>query len=72
MKRKPFYRQLSSILSMSIGLAYFGGGLFLVASSATFGMLPSGLIRYLFGGMLVVYGGYRFYRGYIQYQNEDV
>lgn len=49
MKRKPFYRQLSSILSMSIGLAYFGGGLFLVASSATFGMLPSGLIRYLFG-----------------------
>lgn len=72
MKRKPLYRQLSSILSMTIGLAYLGGGLFLVASSATFGMLPSGLIRYLFGVMLIVYGGYRSYRGYVQYQNDDV
>lgn len=71
MKRKPLYRQLSSILSMIIGLAYLGGGLFLVASSATFGMLPSGVIRYLFGGMLIVYGGYRFYRGYVQYQNDN-
>ncbi|AEI47866.1 hypothetical protein Runsl_1440 [Runella slithyformis DSM 19594] len=72
MKRKPLYRQLSSMLSMTIGLAYLGGGLFLVASSATFGMLPSGLIRYLFGAMLIVYGGYRSYRGYVQYQNDDV
>ncbi len=71
MKRKPFHQRISSMLSMTIGLAYFGGGLFLVASSATFGMLPSGVIRYLFGGMLLLYGGYRFYRGYIQYR-EDV
>lgn len=71
MKRKPLHRQISATLSMAIGLAYLGGGLFLVASSATFGMLPSGLIRYLFEAMLIVYGGYRFYRGYNHYQSEN-
>lgn len=71
MKRKPLHRQISAALSMAIGLAYLGGGLFLVASSATFGMLPSGLIRYLFGAMLIVYGGYRGYRGYNHYKSEN-
>lgn len=71
MKRKPLHQQISATLSMAIGLAYLGGGLFLVASSATFGMLPSGLIRYLFGGMLIIYGAYRFYRGYNHYKSEN-
>ncbi|MEZ4900928.1 MAG: hypothetical protein R2822_03820 [Spirosomataceae bacterium] len=68
MKRKPLHQQLSASLSMAIGLAYFGGGLFLVASSTTFGILPSGIVRYLFGIMLILYGGYRFYRGYKHYK----
>jgi hypothetical protein len=71
MKRKPLHQQLSAALSMAIGLAYFGGGLFLVASSATFGVLPSGILRYLFGAMLILYGGYRFYRGYSHYRIEN-
>ncbi|HAK80327.1 MAG TPA: hypothetical protein DCR35_20730 [Runella sp.] len=71
MKRKPLHQQLSSSLSMAIGLAYLGGGLYLVASSATFGVLPSGALRYLFGAMLIVYGGYRFYRGYSLYKSEN-
>jgi hypothetical protein len=71
MKRKPLHQQLSASLSMMIGLAYLGGGLYLVASSATFGVLPSGVVRYLFGAMLIAYGGYRFYRGYSLYKSEN-
>lgn len=71
MKRKPLHQQISASLSMAIGLAYLGGGLFLVASSATFGMLPSGILRYLFGAMLIVYGGYRFYRGFNHYKSHN-
>jgi len=71
MKRKPLHQQLSASLSMVIGLAYLGGGLYLVASSATFGVLPSGVSRYLFGAMLIVYGGYRFYRGYGHNKTEN-
>ena len=71
MKRKPLHQQISAMLSMAIGLAYLGGGLFLVASSATFGMLPSGVLRYLFGTMLILYGVYRFYRGYSHYKIEN-
>ncbi|MDF7818872.1 hypothetical protein P1X15_14750 [Runella sp. MFBS21] len=71
MKRKPLHNRLMALLSIAVGLAYFGGGLFLVASSATFGMLPSGILRYLFGALLIVYGGYRFYRGYDQQKSED-
>jgi len=70
MKRKPLHNQLFAFLAMVIGLVYLGGGLFLVASSATFGMLPSGLLRYFFGAMLILYGGYRFYRGYKHYQSD--
>ncbi|MFN4146035.1 MAG: hypothetical protein ACK4GN_09445 [Runella sp.] len=71
MKRRPLHQQLSATLGMTMGIAYLGGGLFLAASSATFGMLPSGMLRYLFAAMLIAYGTYRFYRGYSLYKNEN-
>jgi hypothetical protein len=71
MKRKPIHQQLAASLAMTMGVAYFGGGLFLVASSATYNILPSGMVRYFFGALLLLYGGYRFYRGFSQYRNEQ-
>jgi Na+/proline symporter len=66
MKRKPIHQKLAATLAMTMGVAYFGGGLFLAASSATYGILPSGFFRYFFAVLLILYGGYRFYRGYQQ------
>ena len=58
------------VLGATMGLIYLGGGLYVVASSFNFGIFPNEISRYLFGAMLVVYGGYRAYRAYNQYRRE--
>ncbi|WP_128548457.1 hypothetical protein [Larkinella soli] len=63
MRRPPPSDLLSRYLNVLMGLAYMGGGIFLIASSQSFGMLPTGPFRYLLGGLLVVYGLFRMYRG---------
>ena len=72
MKRKPVQNQLAATLGIAMGIAYFGGGLFLATSSATYDILPTGTWRYFFAVLLLLYGGYRLYRGYQMYKNEQL
>ncbi len=53
---------------MFMGLAYMGGGIFLMSSSQTFGVLPTGIIRTAMYVMLLVYGAFRVYRGLKQWK----
>jgi hypothetical protein len=71
MPRNQFNQQLVFVMQTIMGLAYLGGGLFLVASSLTYGILPTGTIRYAIGGLLIVYGLFRVYRGIQLWKNES-
>jgi hypothetical protein len=62
MSKKTLNQQLVFALQTTMGLAYVGGGLFLVASSLTYGFLPTGTIRYTIGSLILVYGIFRVYR----------
>lgn len=53
-------------------LAYLGGGIALIVSSQSFGMLPkTGPFRYGLGVLLIVYGAFRGYRAYQRFQQND-
>jgi hypothetical protein len=53
-------------------LAYLGGGIGLIASSQSFGVLPEpGLFRYSMGALLIIYGAFRAYRAYQRFQEND-
>jgi len=53
-------------------LAYLGGGIALIASSQSFGVFPEpGLLRYVMGTLLLIYGSFRAYRAYQQFQDND-
>lgn len=65
MERPPAPDRLSGSMGMLMGLAYTGGGIYLMASSQSFGgLLPTGTFRYLLAVLLIVYGLFRTYRGF--------
>lgn len=69
MRRPSSSDSISRALNVLMGLAYTGGGIFLIASSQSFGFLPTGTFRYLLAGLLILYGLFRVYRGVQQYRD---
>ena len=63
MKQRPSGNLVSLYLNVLMGLLYLGGGIYLIASSQSFGLLPTGVFRYLLAGLLIIYGLFRAYRG---------
>jgi hypothetical protein len=64
--------RLMLIVATLAALAYLGGGIALIASSQSFGMLPeTGPFRYGLGILLIVYGAFRAYRAYQRFQDND-
>ena len=64
--------QVTLYISVLASLAYLGGGIALIASSQSFGMLPEpGFLRYSMGILLLIYGGFRAYRAYQRFQEND-
>ena len=64
--------QLTLYVAALASLAYLGGGIALIASSQSFGMLPEpGLLRYSMGVLLVIYGAFRAYRAYQRFREND-
>ena len=64
--------KLTLYVAALASLAYLGGGIALIASSQSFGMLPEpGLLRYSMGTLLIIYGVFRAYRAYQRFQEND-
>ena len=64
--------RLTLYISALASLAYLGGGIGLIASSQSFGVLPeSGLLRYSMGALLIIYGAFRGYRAYQRFQENE-
>jgi hypothetical protein len=64
--------RLTLYISVLASLAYMGGGIALIASSQSFGMLPeTGPLRYGMGILLLIYGAFRGYRAYQRFQEND-
>lgn len=68
MAKVPFHQQLMFAMQTFMGLAYLGGGIFLMSSSLTFGVIPTGMFRYVLAVMLMIYGAFRSYRGIVSWQ----
>ncbi|WP_234736700.1 hypothetical protein [Tellurirhabdus bombi] len=64
MRNRPSSNQLSRYLNVLMGLVYMGGGIYLIASSQSFGILPTGVGRYIMAVLLIAYGAFRTYRGF--------
>jgi len=63
MKEKPLHEKIIDLASLLMALVYIGGGVYLIASSLSFSLLPVGSIqRFAFAGILILYGFYRGYR----------
>ena len=64
--------RLTLYVAVLASLAYLGGGIALIASSQSFGVFPEpGLLRYVMGTLLLIYGSFRAYRAYQQFQDND-
>lgn len=64
--------RLTLYISVLASLAYLGGGIGLIASSQSFGVLPEpGPFRYSMGALLIIYGAFRAYRAYQRFQEDD-
>lgn len=63
MNNRSFGEVFTGVLQILIGLSYLGGGIFLMTSSQTFGLLPTGAIRWGIAVLLLIYGCFRTYRG---------
>lgn len=64
--------QATLYIAALASLAYLGGGIALIASSQSFGMLPEpGPLRYSMGALLIIYGAFRAYRAYQRFQDND-
>ena len=64
--------QITLYISALASLAYLGGGIALIASSQSFGLLPEpGLLRYGMAVLLIIYGAFRGYRAYQRFQGND-
>ncbi len=59
-------------ISVLASMAYLGGGIALIASSQSFGLLPEeGFIRYGLAALLLLYGSFRAYRAYQGLRGND-
>lgn len=64
--------QLTLYISVLASLAYLGGGIALIASSQSFGVFPEpGLLRYGLATLLLIYGGFRAYRAYQRFTEDE-
>jgi hypothetical protein len=65
-KRTKSYSTTRSLLDYTMGLLYLGGGVFLIfAESFGFEMQSfDKTFRYIFGGLCILYGSWRIYRGF--------
>lgn len=64
--------RLTLYIAVLASLAYLGGGIALIASSQSFGVFPEpGLLRYSMGTLLLIYGGFRAYRAYQRFREDD-
>lgn len=64
--------RLTLYISVLASLAYLGGGIGLIASSQSFGVFPEpGPLRYGMAVLLLIYGGFRAYRAYQRFQEDD-
>lgn len=62
--------RLTLYVAVLASLAYLGGGIALIASSQSFGVFPEpGLLRYIMGTLLLIYGSFRAYRAYQSFQD---
>ena len=63
--RKRLYTMRRSLLDYGMGLIIFGFGVFmLIAPKLGYDLKVDDLFRYMFSGIWLLYGGWRFYRGY--------
>ena len=63
--------QVTLFLSIAMAMAYLGGGIGLIASSQSFGMLPTGPLRYGLAILLIIYGAFRAIRAYQRAKQGD-
>lgn len=63
--------QLTLYLSIAMAMAYLGGGIGLIASSQSFGILPTGPFRYAMAVLLIIYGLFRGIRAYQRSKQRD-
>ncbi len=65
-KRTKNYSTMRSLLDYTMGLLYLSGGVFLIFAE-NFGFEMQNFdktFRYIFGGLCMLYGGWRIYRGF--------
>jgi hypothetical protein len=64
-KREKGYILMRAILDYGMGLMIFAFGVFFIISPKFgFNFNIDNFFRYFFGGLCILYGGWRFYRGY--------
>ena len=65
-----FAETLRLFLSVLASVAYLGGGIALIASSQSFGIASlEGPARYALAAFLIIYGAFRGFRAFQQFQN---
>jgi hypothetical protein len=64
-RRKKGYILMRTIMDYGMGIIIFGFGFFfLLAPRLGIGFQIENFYRYCFGGLCLIYGGWRVYRGY--------
>lgn len=64
-RRTKGYIMMRAIMDYGMGILIFGLGVFfMIAPALGIQLEVDNLYRYGFGGLCLVYGGWRFYRGY--------
>ncbi len=64
-RRKKGYILMRTIMDYGMGIIIFGFGIFfLLAPRLGIGFQIENFYRYCFGGLCLIYGGWRVYRGY--------
>jgi hypothetical protein len=64
-RRKKGYILMRTIMDYGMGIIIFGFGIFfLLAPRMGIGFQIDDFYRYCFGGLCIIYGGWRVYRGY--------
>lgn len=58
-------------LSALMAMAYMGGGIALMTSSQSFGILPTGPFRYAAAVLLIGYGLFRAYRAFKRFRERE-
>ena len=72
MRQRSVPEKLNILISSVMALLYFGGGIFLITSSLSFGYLAAGsLPRMALSAVLIIYGLFRGYRVWRVLQQES-